>query len=173
MRKTCEDLMRKRLQDNPELADCLIPGFALACRRPTPGEGYLEALLKENVRYTLQPITRVTETGIVTENGEEEFDLIVAASGFDTSFQPTWNLVGRNGASLKDLWAKDATGYLGGWAVDHPNYILVMGPYSPVIQGGLQMSHDQWINYILKWCNKIAKEDIKSVRSARGLAATC
>jgi cation diffusion facilitator CzcD-associated flavoprotein CzcO len=153
--------MQERLQNNPELVDGLIPGFPVGCRRPTPGEGYLEALLQDNVRYTLQPILKVTENGIMTKDGHEEFDLIVAATGFDMTFQPNFNLIGRNGASLKDLWAKDANAYFGGWAPDHPNYIAVMGPYSPVIQGGLQMSHDQWVSYVLKWCEKIAEEDIK------------
>ena len=29
----------------------VIPGFAVCCRRLTPGPGYLEALCEENVRF--------------------------------------------------------------------------------------------------------------------------
>lgn len=35
--------MQERLKDLPELAKKLIPDFPFGCRRPTPGNGFLEA----------------------------------------------------------------------------------------------------------------------------------
>lgn len=40
--------MKEKLAAKRELQDKLIPDFALGCRRPTPGSGYLEALCAEN-----------------------------------------------------------------------------------------------------------------------------
>lgn len=34
-----------------------------------------------------------------------KFDIIVCATGFDVSFLPYWNVVGRNGIKLGDKWA--------------------------------------------------------------------
>src|ERR1700761_4413584 len=43
--------MKRRLSIKPEIAEALVPGFAVGCRRLTPGEGYLEALQKPNVEF--------------------------------------------------------------------------------------------------------------------------
>ena len=73
----------------------------------------------------------------------DEYDLIVTATGFDVSFKPSWNLVGRNGASLNDLWAKEPTAYFSMCAVDHPNYFIYAGPNSLVAHGVLPGQLDQ------------------------------
>jgi cation diffusion facilitator CzcD-associated flavoprotein CzcO len=44
---TTKDMTRK-LGPKPELLDKLLPSFAVGCRRPTPGAGYLEALCADN-----------------------------------------------------------------------------------------------------------------------------
>ncbi|KIW19410.1 hypothetical protein PV08_03705 [Exophiala spinifera] len=163
MAKTYRDIMESRLGRKPELIDRFVPTFTVGCRRLTPGDGYLEALQEENVRCLWSPIAKVTETGILTEEGLEDFDLIVTATGFDVSFRPSWNLIGRNGASLKDTWAKNPTSYFSICAVDHPNYFVYAGPNSPVAHGVLPGALDQMSSYILKWCKKIAEEDIKSI----------
>lgn len=40
--------MKAKLIRKPELQEKLIPNFALGCRRPTPGAGYLDALSADN-----------------------------------------------------------------------------------------------------------------------------
>lgn len=40
--------MKRRLAGKPELQGRLLPDFAVGCRRPTPGAGYLEALCESN-----------------------------------------------------------------------------------------------------------------------------
>ena len=153
--------MEERLGNDPELIKRFVPRFSVGCRRLTPGDGYLEALQEENAQTIWAPITNVTSKGILTADGEEEYDLIVTATGFDVSFRPSWNLVGRNGASLAKEWASEPEGYFGMCAVNHPNYFIYTGPNSPVAHGVLTSSMDAMTGYILKWCRKIATEDIK------------
>ncbi|KAM0539075.1 hypothetical protein ACHAO7_012210, partial [Fusarium culmorum] len=43
-------LMRERLQDNEEICSKLIPDFEVGCRRVSPGNGYLESLIKPNTK---------------------------------------------------------------------------------------------------------------------------
>lgn len=161
MEKVYRNIMESRLGKKPELIDRFVPTFTVGCRRLTPGDGYLEALQEQNVRCIWSPITRVTDTGILTKEGLEDFDLIVTATGFDVSFKPSWNLIGRNGSTLKNTWAKDPTSYFGLCAIDHPNYFVYAGPNSPVAHGVLPGALDQMSSYILKWCKKISEEDIK------------
>lgn len=161
MDKTYRKKMEDALGDNPELIKCLVPTFSVGCRRLTPGDGYLKALHEKNVRCTLSPIDRITQQGICTANGEEEFDLIVCATGFDVSFRPSWKLVGRNDVQLEEEWEHEPQAYFGMCAVDTPNYFIYAGPNSPVAHGVLMGSIDVMTTYILKWCRKIATEDIK------------
>jgi len=57
--------------------------------RLTPGPGYLEALVEPNVDFISNGIKRITETGIETVDGNHrEYDTIVTATGFDTSYRP-------------------------------------------------------------------------------------
>ena len=62
--------MTSKLENNSELCDLLIPKWELGCRRITPGEGYLESFLRDNVELTQSPITRIDADSILTADGK-------------------------------------------------------------------------------------------------------
>lgn len=90
----------------------------------TPGEGYLEALQADNVRVVRGPIDSINEKGLVTSDGTtHEVDVIIAATGYDTTYVPPYPLVGRNGIDLRDRWSKSgAEAYFTCAVPDMPNY---------------------------------------------------
>src|SRR5258706_9964960 len=51
------NLMRERLAKKPEILKSLLPSFSVGCRRLTPGPGYLEALVEDNVDFIDAPIS--------------------------------------------------------------------------------------------------------------------
>jgi cation diffusion facilitator CzcD-associated flavoprotein CzcO len=63
--------MAEKLNHDPVLCEQLIPKWEIGCRRVTPGPGYLEAFSKPNCSLTSSPITKITEKGVVTADGEE------------------------------------------------------------------------------------------------------
>ena len=76
-----------------------------------------------NVDTRWDDIARITEKGILTKTGEElEFDAIVCATGFDTSFQPRFPIIGRNGVSLAEQWREIPEAYFGITVPKFPNY---------------------------------------------------
>ncbi|KAI0089422.1 hypothetical protein BDY19DRAFT_905762 [Irpex rosettiformis] len=88
LRSTYESKMREKLTSRPDIAETLIPDFPLICRRMTFGVGYLESLCADNVTFVPNPITRVTPDGIETSDGTlRRCDIIITATGFDTTFQ--------------------------------------------------------------------------------------
>ena len=155
--------MEQRLNGDPELIAKLIPDWEIGCRRITPGEGYLEAIQEANAATNFSPIRRLTEHGIETVNETREFDVIVCATGFDVSFSPSWNLIGQNGRKLADKWSNDPEGYFGICAPEFPNYFMFNGPNCPVGHGSLLAVMDWTAEYIMRWCQKIATEGIRSV----------
>ncbi|KAL4780314.1 hypothetical protein BJX76DRAFT_360979 [Aspergillus varians] len=157
-------VMRARLAANPHLIDKLIPDYEVGCRRLSPGDGYLEAMQAENARFVFDPITRITPRGILTETGEEEeFDLIVCATGFNTSFIPAWELVGRDGRRLDNEWKDIPQAYFSMCAAGIPNYFIFTGPNCPIGHGSVPAMLSWSGDYMLDWIEKIATEDIKSV----------
>lgn len=158
-----KEMMEDRLKGHPELAKKLIPEWSLGCRRLTPGNGYLESLTKSNVDLVVGHIDKITGTGILMKDGQHiDCDAIVCATGFDVSFQPRYTMQGRNGRDMKKVFANDAQGYFSLCVSGFPNHFIFNGPAAPVGHGSLSSAIDWSANYILKWVDKVAREDIKT-----------
>lgn len=98
--------------------------YAVGCRRPTPGNGYLEALCEDNVEVVGDSIAEITPNGIKTADGvEHEVDVIVCATGFDVSWRPAYPTIGRAGKSLSQEWEHIPSTYLSVSVPDFPNYL--------------------------------------------------
>lgn len=65
--------MVRKLAPKPELIDAIIPkDFNVACRRPTPGNGYLEALAGPKTTVFTKNIGGITKTGVIDSTTGEE-----------------------------------------------------------------------------------------------------
>ena len=133
----CEFLEHKyrSIVKDPETVEKLIPRDHLyAGKRPPFVTGYYEAFNKPNVSLVdlrAKPILRITEKGIETEDGEQEFDIIVWATGFDfgTGALLRLGIVGRDGLSLNDYWSDGPATYLGLMCHGFPNMFFPAGPH--------------------------------------------
>lgn len=115
--------MKSKLGHNSRLIKHIIPDFAVGCRRPTPGNGYLEALTQSNVRVVTDEIERVIEEGIMLKTGELiGIDAFICATGFDVSFSPRFPTIGQNGVSLSEQWKAKPEGYMSLAVENFPNY---------------------------------------------------
>lgn len=127
--------MIEKLQ-NPYLEEKLIPPWSVGCRRLTPGVGYLESLGKDNVTVAYGEIKSISERGPVCDDGKEyPVDVLICATGFNTSFKPRFPIVGPDGRNLQDEWAKEAHSYFGLAAAGFPNYLIFLGPNCPIGNG--------------------------------------
>ncbi|KAJ5833968.1 hypothetical protein N7474_002279 [Penicillium riverlandense] len=163
----CKQQMAERMKgiSNSEVVSKMLSlEFNPGCRRLTPGDGYLEAFANSNAVLAFDPIERITEHGIKTKNGnEQQFDMIVCATGFDTTFIPSWKLVGRNGAVLDERWKTNPEAFFTVQVDTMPNYFIFNGPNCPISHGSVLTEISWTCDYILKWTKKIATEDIKSI----------
>jgi cation diffusion facilitator CzcD-associated flavoprotein CzcO len=121
-RKLIADLMSERL-NNKALEKHLVPNFALGCRRMTPGSRYLESLSDPNVKTVHTGVTKLTENSVIDENGgEHQVDVVICATGFETSFKPHFQLTGRNGAVIQDQFGDFPQAYLSVTVPNFPNF---------------------------------------------------
>lgn len=161
------NIMIERLGDSlkgQKAAEFLLPDFPVGCRRLTPGPGFLEAVTQNNIELCWDDIERITEKGILTRSGEEkEYDVIVCATGFDTSFCPSFPLVGRNGVNLAQKWTNELPkAYFGFMVPDMPNYFCFIGPNSTISNGSLVLGIQATAVYVYKWLEKLQTEMIRS-----------
>lgn len=121
---------------DPETARKLIP-TDLYARRPLCDTGYYETFNRPNVTLVNvkeNPIVRMTQKGIVTEDGTlHELDVLVFATGFDAvdGNYVRVDIRGRNGRSVKQHWSDGPTSYLGVATSGFPNMFMILGPNGP------------------------------------------
>lgn len=156
--------MTRRLGPNNPIADFIIPDFAVGCRRPSPGNGYLEALSQPNVTViTGKEISHIVPEGLVLETGEViTVDVLICATGFDLSFRPRFPIIGRKGIPLSDLWSSRPTAYLSMTPADTPNYFMFLGPNAPVGHGSAVPIIEHLTKYMLKMIYKAQSQGYKS-----------
>lgn len=155
--------MRTKLDHNARLMDKMIPkNFNVACRRPTPGNGYLEALIAEKTTVFTENINAITPKGFTTQDGTEyEVDVIICATGFDTSFRPRFPIIGLDGISLNEQWKDLPKSYISISAPKFPNYFIYSGPWSPVAQGSVLPILTLLSKHFIQIIRKMRKQHIR------------
>lgn len=166
IQESVKSSMKKKLR-NHELSDHLIPKFPVGCRRPTPGTGYLESLLDEKVQTVIGNIDRISEEGVVSKDGTiYPVDILICATGFDTTYMPRFPIVGSLGQTLKDAWKAEIKGYLGLAIPHYPNYFMTLGPNTPVGNGPVLIAIEHQVSYIIQMLSKFQKENVRSFEAS-------
>ena len=98
--------MHRRIgEGHEELKKHMIPKWAPGCRRITPGDGYLEALVQPNVKPVFSAIERIVPEGVVTADGNlHKLDVLVCATGFAVAFKPGVRVINGEGRSVDEDW---------------------------------------------------------------------
>jgi cation diffusion facilitator CzcD-associated flavoprotein CzcO len=134
LEKKLVEQMRAQV-DDPEIQEKLIPSYSFFCKRPSFSNAYYPVFNREHVELVTDPIARITKSGIETRDGRRrDVDAIVCATGysvFERGAMPTFDVIGREGRSLGDLWERERfQAYEGASVPGFPNFFLMMGPYS-------------------------------------------
>jgi cation diffusion facilitator CzcD-associated flavoprotein CzcO len=126
----------RSIVEDPETAERLVPkDHRFGEKRPPFVAGYYETFNRPNVRLVdlhETPIVRITQTGIETAAGAEEFDIVVWATGFDfgTGALTRMGIRGRDGLALEDHWADGPATFLGVQTAGFPNFFFPGGPHA-------------------------------------------
>ncbi|KAK0436585.1 hypothetical protein EV421DRAFT_1980129 [Armillaria borealis] len=149
-----------------DLLQKLVPSeIAMALAVADSHLAFLEALKLPNVDLINDPIKKVTPTGIVTEGGiERSVDRLILATGFDTSFRPGYELRGKDGVDLRDVWAHRPKAYLSVAVAGFPNMFLMgCGPGITYANGSLLPCTEAQADYVVACLSKLQKQDLKTM----------
>ncbi|MFV0260195.1 MAG: flavin-containing monooxygenase [Acidimicrobiales bacterium] len=158
------DRIRRRVHD-PEIAEKLIPrdhGFGV--QRVPLETNYFEAYNRANVRLVdigETPIERITPTGIDTDAGHHDLDVIVYATGFDaiTGAFDRIDIVGTGGQTLRDKWRDGPITYLGVLVHGFPNLVMVAGPQSGSASTNFPRSIETSVDWVTDLLTSVFEHD--------------
>lgn len=155
------------LAGRPDLLTHFSPEFGVGCRRITPGPGYLEALCKDNVELITDEIEHINEAGLVANGRQIDVDVLVCATGFNTSAIPPFPMIGKQGIPLAQKFSPYPQTYLSVAVDDFPNYFVMLGPNSGIGAGSLNPILEAEGDYIIKCIRKLQKEDYLTMTPKR------
>ena len=165
--------MKSQLQ-NPELEAMLIPTTGVGCRRPTPGINYLSAVTAPNVTIAYGPISQITPHGAISVNKSSihhELDILICATGFNTSFTPRFPIFNAGGINLQEEWSPSQpvkpAAYLATAAPGFPNYLMFFGPGNPWASGSYLAMIEAQAEYMLKLVDRYQSENWHSFAPKR------
>tara|TARA_A100001037_G_scaffold304060_1_gene339711 strand:+ start:1394 stop:2863 length:1470 start_codon:yes stop_codon:yes gene_type:complete len=148
--------------NDPELRKQLTPNHPFGCKRPLFSDNYYSVFNRKNVSLITDPIKSINPTGVTTSQGLTELDILVFATGFETtSFLKTIEVRGRDGLSIQDAWSDGAQAYLGVVSHGFPNMFMLYGPNTN--QGSLLFMIEQQAKYLIKQLNRIKNEGLRSL----------
>jgi len=117
--------------EDPDTANALKPWYGVMCKRPCFNDDYHRSFNLDSVELVASPagLERITETGFVVDEEHHDVDLIVFATGFETGSSTAsrygYDIVGRDGLSMREHFADGHKTLHGFFAGEFPNYIEI------------------------------------------------
>jgi len=123
--------VKEQLGDREDLIEDVLPDYPPFAKRMLLDNGWYRTLRKSNVRLIPEHLARVEAKRLFSSSGEKvEADVIILATGFQTTrVLGSYDVVGKEGRVLRELWGEDdAAAYLGTLVPGFPNFFILLGP---------------------------------------------
>ena len=163
-----------RIVKDPKTAEALKPkGYPIFARRPCLDTEYYETYNRPNVHLvdvSTDPIVEITAKGIRTRSGEIELDMLIFATGYDalTGALLAFDVVGRDGRTLKEKWSGGPRSYLGIMLEGFPNLFAPNGPNGPAALANLITIAEHDVDWIADLISYMEANGLRTVEpSAR------
>ena len=150
---------------DPVLRAKLTPSYTMGCKRILPTNTYLPALQRDNVDLVTDGIAEVRAGSIVSKDGTERaVDAIVLATGFEAAEQVApFEVRGRGGRLLDDVWQDGAAAYLGTAVSGFPNLFLLVGPNTGLKRYSMVFMIESQVTYVVDAVKKMRARGLKAV----------
>lgn len=169
------DFIRSKIASivkDPDVARKLMPyGYPLDARRvATTDKGFYDLFNRPNVRLVSlldEKIERVSADAIVTNKARYPADVIILATGFEamTGALAAIDIVGTDGAALRDKWKKRPSAYLGIAMSGLPNLFAVNGPGGPGALQNVFSSSEMVVDWIAECIGYLVQNDITLIEA--------
>jgi cation diffusion facilitator CzcD-associated flavoprotein CzcO len=126
--RVARDHLESQVPD-PALRAKLTPDYPIGCKRVLFADDFYPALIRPDVTLETAAIAAVTPAGVRTAGSEHPLDVLVFATGFETTdWRWSFEVAGVGGRTLADAWANGAEAYKGIMVHGFPNMFAIYGP---------------------------------------------
>jgi cation diffusion facilitator CzcD-associated flavoprotein CzcO len=128
-RRALETYIASQVED-PEVRRLVTPDYPVGCKRPVQAGTFYASLNRPNVTVIPHAVSHVTRNSLVdVTGGEHEVDVIVMATGFTAQqYLATYDVTGRDGRSIHEVWNQSPQAFLGMTVPGFPNFFMLYGP---------------------------------------------
>ena len=151
----CKMNVRFSIKD-PLLRDKLTPNYQVGCKRVIINKTFYKAIQKPNASLITEGIKRITDKGIITQDGKlHELDVLVLSTGFHPfNFMRPMNLIGREALHIEEAWSDKIKAYRSMLLPNYPNFFLMLGPNTPIGNFSVIAMSEVQGDYIIKLIDK-------------------
>ena len=158
------DYIKRELGERGDLLDKVLPSFPPFGKRMLMDNGWYRMLRNPKVELVDSPIARIEGDSVITRDGARHAgDVLLIATGFNVlQFLSTYDLVGRSGRNLRDVWGdEDASAYLGTVVPDFPNFFTLYGPnLQPGHGGSFIFVAEMQVRYAMQMIDAMARNKL-------------
>lgn len=153
--------------DDPELRKKVTPDYIIGCKRIILSDTLYPAYCQDHVSLhdSNDGIREITETGVITKNGEEiELDALVYSTGYDaTDGVISYPVIGKEGQALSDVWDPFPRAYLGTSIPGFPNLFIVTGPNTGIGHTSALVIIEAQMNYIMRSIQEVQQRQLSAI----------
>lgn len=136
----------------PGAARELTPDYTLGCKRVLVSDDFYPAVAKPNCEVVTTPIDTIVESGVKMRDGQVH---PVRRTGVRHGFQVTdvvgpLSVIGRNGASLADVWSQGAKAWYGLAIHGFPNFFMLTGPNTGLGHSSMVFMIESQLAFVMK-----------------------
>lgn len=150
-----------------ELLPKVLPTYPPFGKRMLMDNGWYRMLRNPNVELVDTGVARIEGNKVIDADGTaREADVLVMATGFDVlRLINTYDVVGKSGHTLREVWEDDnAQAYMGTVVPDFPNYFMLYGPnLQPGHGGSLIFVVEMQVRYIMDMLSKMVGNELGAV----------
>lgn len=156
--------IHKYIKD-PELRRKMTPAYEMGCKRILMSNDYYQAVARDYVDVVSETIASIDENGITTSDGQyRNADVIVFCTGFYASEDILqYEVLGKGGHDLKDVWVDGPEAYLGTTISGFPNMFTIVGPNTGLGHNSMIYMIESQIHYIGEAIKFMQKENVQAI----------
>ena len=159
-------IIHKTVKD-PETQKKLTPDYVIGCKRILVSSDYYPIFNLDGVSLVTENIKSFDESGVVTSDGAyHQADAVILGTGYlldPRVYMNELDVVGCNGATLKDRWTENLASYFGITVPGFPNMFQLSGPNSGLSHNSVIFMIEAQVQYIISAMKKMQQSGVKSI----------
>ncbi len=160
--RTAMDHLEEQVPD-PELRAKLTPDYPVGCKRILITDDFYPALMRDNVTLETAGIERIEANGVRTKDGFHELDVLIFATGFETTaWDWSMEVTGEGGRTLKETWKDGPEAYLGIMVHGFPNMFVLYGPNTNLGHNSISFMIEQQVGFMLRTLAAVEADKAKA-----------